>query len=132
MGIELTVGGHDITRTMIRPHPRRDARGLHRPREHEHLPRRPSRLTLPLIRPADSTASPGENHEHHAELHPHLEDRGDRVPLDRLAMLVAAIIMMIAHVTSLMAYIPVIVVALGAIVGGVVVRSRIQAADGQR
>ena len=49
-----------------------------------------------------------------------------------LAMLVAALIMMIAHVTSLMAYIPVIVVALGAIVGGVVVRSRIQAADGQR
>ena len=48
-----------------------------------------------------------------------------------LAMLVAAIIMMIAHVTSLMAYIPVIVVALGAIVGDVLVRSRIRAAEGK-
>ena len=49
-----------------------------------------------------------------------------------LAMLAATIIMAIAHVTSCMPYLPVIVIALGAIVGDVLVRSRIRAAEGKR
>jgi hypothetical protein avisC_08162 len=47
-------------------------------------------------------------------------------------MLAATIIMAIAHVTSFMPYLPVIVIALGAIVGDVLVRSRIRAAEGKR